>query len=66
MLFVGIDWSEKSHRLVVLDGDGQQLESSRIESRTCYRLRMSSMGATKTPAPCEPYQKHRAKRHDKR
>ena len=31
MVFVGIDWSEKSHRVVILDDDGQQLETRRIE-----------------------------------
>ena len=31
MVFVGIDWSEKSHRVVILDDDGQQLETRQIE-----------------------------------
>ena len=31
MIFAGIDWAEQSHHLLILDADGRQLESQRID-----------------------------------
>ena len=31
MIFAAIDWAEQSHHLLILDADGRQLESQRID-----------------------------------